>query len=778
MSYLQTQIENLLRIAQSKAFTEPYHETLEYIKLDGTQYFNPDLPTNADYTIEARFKLTDTSSSSSVFGGRNSSSNPMNGNQLHYIYTNGKTQYISGYSTSELAVADAITLNDVCEVVCDKTGFSIAKNGGTPTKYSRAFSTLQYTTDLMIGATYTKTGNSIQWGFRGEYYMFKVRLNGELIRDYVPALDSKMRPCLYDKVTKTFLYAKKISGGTETYDLGFKRWNKYDVDYIQSSGTEYINTGFKFTNTSAFEIICAQATDYDESSVLCGVRDNTDTTTNARIVSYRYAAPSVLRGDFLLLQRGGYDVAENVIYIPYDKEFHTYYQSPTRMSIDDTDRPTVPALVSPNMDFYIFWQNVGTATAPNKAKIKVKSQKLWDNGTLVRDFKPSVRTYNDGTNVVTKAFLYDEVYNKAYDNAGTGSFKAYIENTRVPYTLALHDNMDIQLGTGAYINGSGVVASDTASCYTKAIPVKQGDVITLTVTGRATTSVFNKRIHAYTADDGTIAVGSKGSWVSQLGYITFPIGQTNYTTQTLSVTIPSGVNYIRLSHALSTADDIILETQCDLTITRTYEVGKAIKFPANKGFTLDAPNSSNFILDLLTRATTTSSYYILDTRYQAGSNNEEEFGIGGSSSGATVNWKCESESNEVKTGGVSWQRNSNYTYSQLLVGYKEGNTFKRTAVFYDFNKQKISDIEIVTATRDIANNTKPLTILHTTSSNWLQNGADIHYFKYLQDDNDVWYDCIPVRNATLTSSVLLFDRANNTSLPNTGSGTPTFVALD
>ena len=84
-------INDLLLVAgKQEGGYEPYHEVLEYIKTDGTQYFNPDLLTNADYTIEARFKLTDTSSSSSVFGGRNSSANPMNGNQLHYIYTNGK----------------------------------------------------------------------------------------------------------------------------------------------------------------------------------------------------------------------------------------------------------------------------------------------------------------------------------------------------------------------------------------------------------------------------------------------------------------------------------------------------------------------------------------------------------------------------------------------------------------------------------------------------------------------------------------------------------------
>ncbi len=649
--YLKTQIENLLRLAQEQEQIEPYKETLEKITLTGAEYFE------LGYKV-SDFSIGDTIRFEGIVKGTDASTITSSGSQLMYSLGNdggqwlGKAQNGTKYafgssmqstiSFNEEVLADVtITLSGNANKPTFTITGSVTSDTATSTITQRYSTPTYYDFPLLFGAGTKSTGEK---AYGGDYTFKcgKVYINGTMTKDYIPALDNQMRPCLYDKISKTFTYAKKISDNTTTYDLGFKRWNKFEVDYIESSGTQYINTGFKFTNTSAFEITCAEVGDFESSTVLCGARNNTDTTSNARIVDYSYSAPSVLRGEYLLLQRGGYDVNENVIYIPYDTEFHTYYQSPTRMSIDDTDRPTVPSLTSPNMDFYIFWQNVGTATAPAKAKIKVKSQKLWDNGTLVRDYKPSVRTYNNGTSVVTKAFLYDEVYNKAYDNAGTGSFKAYI------------------------------------------------------------------------------------------------IG----------------------------ADDTI------------YEVGKAIKFPANNGFTLDAPNSSNFILDLLTRATTTGSYYILDTRYQTGSNSEEEFGIGGSSSGATVNWKCEGESQLVATNGTNWQRNSNYTYSQLLVGYKEGNTFKRTASFYDFNNQKTSDVTVVTATRDIANNTKPLTVLHTTSSNWLGNGADVHYFKYLQDDNDVWYDCIPVRNATLTSSLMLFDRANNTSLPNTGSGTPTFVALD
>lgn len=430
-------INDLLLVAgKQESGYEPYHETLEYIKLDGTQYFNPDLLTNADYTIEARFKLTDTSSSSSVFGGRNSSANPMNGNQLHYIYTNGKTQYIGGLSNPELAVENAITLNDVCEVVCDKTGFSIAKNGGTPTKYSKAFSTLQYTTDLMLCATYTKTGDAIQWGFRGEVYTFKVRLNGELIRDYVPALDSKMQPCLYDKVSKTFLYAKKLSGGATAYDLGFKRWNKFDVDYIENTGegsatataTQYINTGVipKGTIISGKIKYSYLGTPVTEA-ILGGT--TADNTSNVRI--------GTLSGKYRLKWNNtGYtgttSITEGTI---LEDEFNTNTGFYTNDEQVITQQYTsVAGCINPILLFTD--TTTGTNLGYNKVSKRLYYCTIYQDGVLVRDYKPVVWHNGDTT---AEACLYDEVYNKMYQNAGTGSFSAYIENTvGEPYEVGMY----------------------------------------------------------------------------------------------------------------------------------------------------------------------------------------------------------------------------------------------------------------------------------------------------------------------------------------------------
>lgn len=736
-------INDLLLVAgQQEGGYEPYHEVLEYVKLDGTQYFNPDLLTNADYTIEARFKLTDTSSSSSVFGGRNSSSNPMNGNQLHYIYTNGKTQYIGGYSTAELAVDNAITVNDVCEVVCDKTGFSIAKNGGTPTKHSKAFSAVQYTTDLMIGATYTKTGNSIQWGFRGEYYTFKVRLNGELIRDYIPALDSQLRPCLYDRVSKTFLYAKKISGGATTYDLGFKRWNKYDVDYIQSSGTQYINTGYKPTKDTSFDLYGVDM-DYASATTRFGSRTGTysETFVLATIADSHFRW-SYGTGSAPATTDNVFDTQKKAKQISWDATT----KKCTITFTDDTTETSVQMrgtdLTSNAIPVYLFaFNSVGE---PICGEVKHTRIVFREGDVIVRDFKPVVWHNGDTT---AEACLYDEVYNKMYPNLGTGSLKAYIDDVQVPYTLAQHDNMDIQLGTGAYINASGVVTTDTASCYTKAIPVSAGDVITLTVTGRATTSVFNKRIHAYTADDGTISVGSKGSWVSQLGYITFPIGQTNYTTQTLSVTIPSGVNYIRLSHALRTGDDVILETQCDITITRPYEVGTYIQ--TIKSSTVQ---TTGYVINLgiepkdgigyhiKTSTNVNSSNYVFGARKGTSipsqqSNKPILVGLTGSQTGGTVLSSVMGASATWASDGTNWVRpsssTSSYVYECSMQTYKENNELKFNVIGYNYTLAKNADKQTLTYTDAINNaDEADMSTLHIggLNVNNILNGNNAYFF--------------------------------------------------
>jgi hypothetical protein len=696
-------IHDLLLASVKQSKEEPYHEVLEYVSLDGSQYFNPDLLTDSEYTIEARFKLTDTTSSSSIFGGRNSSANPMNGNQLHYIYTSGKTQYIGGYSNAELAVENAITVNDLCEVVCDKTGFSIAKNGGTPTKYSREFSTIQYTTDLMLCATYTKIGDSTQWGFRGEIYVFRIFKSGVLIRDYVPVLDGKMQPCLYDRVNKTFLYAKKISDGSTTYDLGFKRWNKYDVDYISFTGTQYIDLGLTASYTSL------------DKAPVCEFEGKIDTLPSSTTTMQRFVSA------------GGSGTGEKYYQIfinwnssgtpkipigfqcgaasPYmeareaDTNWHYYkYDIPNKEAfIDDTSYDMTSytsTSVSIPYNLYIGARNL-SGEADRFLIGSLKYLKWSIGGQLIRDFKPVVWHNAD---VTAEACLYDEVYNKMYQNAGTGSFNAYIEKD-INYTLMSYTYMNTH---GYYISERGVVTAQAESDYTDAIAVQQGDIVTLTTT--TTSRVSNKRIHGY---NGT----STSDWVSQLGAIEY--SQTGGDTRTLSVVVPSGVTYIRVSHS------IYGETQCDLTITRTYEVGTYLQTlktstiqSAGYMVDLDIEPKDGIGYHIKTSTNSNSSNYVFGARKFTSVPSQQStkpilIGLTGSQTGATILSSVMGESATWKSDGTNWIRpsssTSSYAYECSLQTYKENNELKFNIIGYNYTLAKNADRQTLTYTDAIDN---------------------------------------------------------------------------
>ena len=94
--------------------------------------------------------------------------------------------------------------------------------------------------------------------------------------------------------------------------------------------------------------------------------------------------------------------------------------------------------------------------------------------------------------------------------------------------------------TGYYISATGVITADTQtlnSQYSNLIKVKSGEKYTWSlVSNRATAG--NNRIHGYNAS---------GEWVRQVDFSQAAAG----AAYTLTVTIPSGVSYVRLSYGIN-----------------------------------------------------------------------------------------------------------------------------------------------------------------------------------------------------------------------------------
>lgn len=407
--YLQEQIASLLRSAVIQAETEPYHEVLQYIEFNGTQYFDTGYYGNQNTTWEAECRATSTSNYGVVIGARTAT----NQNRIDLIYSTDGTSGWMGFGTNNNNTYNfkSLPANVRHNFKCDEGNVYIDgelkdtithSNFGTPVT-------------LKIGCE--DTNGTLSMGFVGELYVLK--LNGS---DYVPVLDSQMRPCLYDKISKTFLYAKKIEDGTDaTSTLTFKRWNKFDVDYISSSGTEYITTNIFPDQDTAIECTAridtwgyspTQYPTYHSTNVFgSGSVSSTDAYT------FGIGTPSTLtmgrRGGVAIT---GMDASLNTKYVIYQDKNGASYND-ISLTYDSTP-PSVKATTNP----LTFFRNPLSNTIGN---LSMYGARVWQSNNLILSLKPVVW---HSSNTTAVACLYDEVYNKMYQNAGTGSFKAYIQN--------------------------------------------------------------------------------------------------------------------------------------------------------------------------------------------------------------------------------------------------------------------------------------------------------------------------------------------------------------
>lgn len=209
--------------------------------------------------------------------------------------------------------------------------------------------------------------------------------------------------------TESFSILPALSGGYKA------------VEWIRSSGTQYIDTGFKpDTNTRAdYWFDMEEFGSWSEWSVPFGSRNGNNYQffvgaarqivsgtprddwyrrfSNQIIGSAQYdrGKPSVVGNHFFSLNKAIYLLDE------YTSEFTGYSN------------------FSKTYNAYVFAVNNNNAAA-NHAPMKLYSLKIWDNGTLVRDFVPCVN--KDG-----EAGLYDitpGAEKKFYANDGTGEFEA------------------------------------------------------------------------------------------------------------------------------------------------------------------------------------------------------------------------------------------------------------------------------------------------------------------------------------------------------------------
>lgn len=184
------------------------------------------------------------------------------------------------------------------------------------------------------------------------------------------------------------------------------------IDYIEATGTQYINTGFKPNGNSRIVMDCEPT---NLSSALCFFCARTEIDANDTTANVAFYLGRKYRKDFY-----GESKSTTAAYTAGTRFTIDSNKNEVAFGADYTLTFTASSKVSP-MPLILMASAVpgdtdGTVKSlANYAKMKLYGAKIYDNGTLVRDFIPC-------KNASGTIGLWDNVNSVFYANAGTGTF--------------------------------------------------------------------------------------------------------------------------------------------------------------------------------------------------------------------------------------------------------------------------------------------------------------------------------------------------------------------
>lgn len=179
-----------------------------------------------------------------------------------------------------------------------------------------------------------------------------------------------------------------------------------ELTYIQSNGTQYIDTGFKpkYNSRVVMDISDLSSTD----GLLYGSRNTNSSTDSKQFLIYLASATSI-RADYF---------GTNASLTISDRTARTTIDQNANVTTMFGGTVTNTAVSSGEGSYpmYIFTINNAGSAHSAYTSYKLHSCRIYDNGTLVRDYIPCINLSGD-------VGLYDLAGKQFYGNAGTGTFQ-------------------------------------------------------------------------------------------------------------------------------------------------------------------------------------------------------------------------------------------------------------------------------------------------------------------------------------------------------------------
>ena len=388
-----------------KKMIAPAYTELEYIESTGTQWINTGIyPT--DSTIKLEVKIAYSTTSTGQLMGSGTSGNE----RFNFGIESSRFRFGFGGSwfNANSAVLTADTEPHVWILDANtKTGSIDGVAETTTNTYSPAGARA-----VVLFARGTSTVAESSNRTRGKIYYAKIWNKGNLVRDFVPVLDTEGVPCMYDKVSEEFFY----NNGTGNFLYGEKPTAPYKTElaYLESTGTQYLNTD-KYAPVDTDIYVKFQINDTAKSSsnngAIFGGR-SAQTSNTCTLFFLASTSPQYFRFD----RTGQTQVATgNEITIDTESVYEFVYEGnlATLRNLTTGENATktinTPSTFSSN-PLTLFAVSGGTVF-----KGKVFEWKYWENGTLSQHLIP-VLDWND------KPCMYDKVSGEFFYNAGTGEF--------------------------------------------------------------------------------------------------------------------------------------------------------------------------------------------------------------------------------------------------------------------------------------------------------------------------------------------------------------------
>ena len=214
--------------------------------------------------------------------------------------------------------------------------------------------------------------------------------------------------------TNAIIYDSGNNNVTNYYNINYQSLGKEIllvlVEYIASTGTQYIDTGFKHNQNTRlladmdFQPSVAYVTPFGSwgganTSPQKRFGAQINANNNGINLYYGSRASQAINTPATYTGRKTWDFNKNVF------------------TIGGTSKTFSAQTFQSQFNDYIFGLSSYTGTFYGGANMKLYSFKIYDNGTLVRDFVPCYKKYNG------EGGLYDTVNNVFYENKGTGEFQ-------------------------------------------------------------------------------------------------------------------------------------------------------------------------------------------------------------------------------------------------------------------------------------------------------------------------------------------------------------------